>query len=93
MDSDIQAGVHPGMQSVFQFLKYYFVSILSFEHIQPYNTEFVLEGLDGKAAPITCKMVLNFDAAGEARDLIPIVWSERQAVLNVAAGQQIYIDR
>ena len=93
MDSDIQAGCHPGIQSVFHFLRHYFVSILSFEHIQPYNTEFVLEGLDGKAAPITCKMVLNFDAAGEARDLIPIVWSERQAVLNVSAGQQIYIDR
>lgn len=93
MDSDVQAGCHPGMQSVYQFLKYYFASILSFEHVQPHNHEFVLEGLDGKAAPLTCKMVLNFDAAGEARDLIPIVWSERQAVLNVNAGQQIYIDR
>jgi hypothetical protein len=74
-------------------LRHYFCSILSFEHIQPYNTEFVLEGLDGKAAPITCKMVLNFEGQGQARNLIPIVWSERQAVLHINAGQQIFIDR
>jgi hypothetical protein len=34
MDNDVQAGCHPGMQSVYQFLRHYFVSILSFEHIQ-----------------------------------------------------------
>lgn len=93
MDSDIQAGCHPGMQSVYQFLRHYFVSILSFEHVQPHNSEFVLEGLDGKASPLTCKLVLNFDAAGEAGNLIPIVWSERQAVLNVNVGQQLFIER
>jgi hypothetical protein len=80
------------MQSVYQFLRHYFVSILSFEHIQ--NTpEFVLEGLDGKAASITCKWTLNFDGAGVAGDLIPLVWSERQCVLNLRAGQQIFVDK
>ena len=92
MDNDVQAGCHPGMQSVYQFLRYYFVSILSFEHIQ--NTpEFVLEGLDGKAAQINCKLTLTFEDVGEARDLIPLVWSERQCVLNVNAGQQVFVDK
>ena len=92
MDNDVQAGCHPGMQSVYQFLQYYFMSVLSFEHIQ--NTpEFVLEGLDGKAASINCKWTLTFEDDGVPGDLIPLVWSERQCVLNVNAGQQIFVDK
>jgi hypothetical protein len=89
-DNDVRAGQFPGMRDIHQFLKYWFMSILSFEHIQ--NTpEFVVQGLDGKAAAITCKMTLNFEAVGEARDLIPLVWSERQQMVQLNAGQQIRV--
>lgn len=87
-DNDVRAGVFPGMRDVHQFLKYWFMSILSFEHIQ--NTpEFVVQGLDGKAAAILCKFTLNFAQQGEARDLIPFVWSERQQMVQLNAGQQM----
>lgn len=87
-DNDVRAGIFPGMKDVHQFLKYWFMSILSFEHIQ--NTpEFVVQGLDGKAAAINVKWTLTFDAAGQAGDLIPLVWSERQQMVQLNAGQQM----
>lgn len=90
LDSDVQSGVHPGMFSTYQFLKYYFCNILSFEHIQNSN-EFVLEGLDGKASAISCKWTLNFSHVGEAGDLIPLVFAEKQQVLNIGVGQNLQI--
>ena len=90
LNGDIQAGCHPGMNGWGTFLKYYFMHVLSFEHIQN-TSEFVLEGLDGKASAISCKWSLNFDAPGIVGALIPLVYSERQQVLQINAGQQISI--
>lgn len=89
-DNDVRAGCHPGMRDVFAFLKYYFMNILSFEHVQSSN-EFVVQGLDGKASVINCKWILNFDAAGEAGNLVPLVWSERQQMVMLNAGQQMRV--
>ena len=90
MDNDIQSGIHLGMSNLFDFLRHYFLNILSFEHIQN-TTEFVLEGLDGKSAPINCVWKLNYDAVGVAGDVIPLVWSENQRILQINAGQQLLV--
>jgi hypothetical protein len=87
MDSDIQSGNHAGCDNIYNFLKYYFMNILSFEHIQNTN-EFVLEGFDGVASAISCKWSLTFDNVGLAGSLIPIVFAEKQQVLVVQGAPQ-----
>lgn len=90
LDSDIQSGCHSGCKSLGDFLTYYFLNILSFEHIQNTN-DFVLEGLDGKASAITCKWSLTFEGAGVGGDLIPLVWSEKQNIMSIKYGQNVQI--
>jgi hypothetical protein len=88
--NDRNAGVHPGMVSYGHFLSTYFAHILSLEHIQD-TSDFVVQGLNGEAAPINCRWTLNFKGAGVAGDLIPLVFSERQQIMNISAGQQLQI--
>jgi hypothetical protein len=87
---DTQACCHAGCDNIYSFALYYFLNILSFEHIQ--NTDaFVLGGLDGKASAISCKWTLNYDAVGLAGDAFPLVFAENQKVLNILSGQQLMI--
>ena len=89
-DSDITSGCHPGLRSLSDFQRFYFMNILSFEHIQNTN-DFVLEGLDGKASAITCKWSLNYEGAGIAGSVIPLVFSEKQNVMTIGVGQNIQV--
>lgn len=88
--NDRNAGVHPGMVGVGQFLSTYFAHILSLEHIEN-TSDFIVQGLNGEASPINVKWTLNFASQGEAGALIPLVFSERQQIMNISGGQQLQI--
>lgn len=90
MDSDIQSGCHSGCSSIGAFLNWYFVNILSFEHIQNTN-EFVLQGFDGKASAISCKWTMNYEGAAGSTSVFPLIFAENQKVLSISAGQQLLV--
>lgn len=90
MDSDIQSGCHPGCSSIGAFLRYYFINVLSFQHIQNTN-EFVLEGYNGGASAISCKWSMTFEDVGTGGSVFPLIFAENQKVLVVQKGQNLIV--
>jgi len=94
LQSDVQAGIHGGAASILHWIRLYWVSVLSFDHVQNQDA-FTVEGLDGLSAPINVKFTINFDSAtagiGRAGNIIPLFFIETTKMLRVDAGQQVSV--
>lgn len=87
---DIVSNVHPGLNSIFAFLRYYFTHILSLN----YNGETKLptiSGLDGKGSSfnILWKTTIADAVVGVVYpNIYPVVFCAKSQVLQINSGQQ-----
>jgi hypothetical protein len=86
---DINCGCHPGMLSLYHFLKYYFVQVVRFNNISG-DSQFYKSGLAANNTPINVSYQATFD--GVATDSIYLVFfNVMTKVMSINAGRIISI--
>jgi len=91
--NDLTHSLHPGLNSLPAFLKYYFTQILSLNYNKD-GSSTLISGLDGKGSTFNIQWVTTNDtgliAAGQAQ-VQPIVFCEKSQVVVIQPGRQIYV--
>jgi hypothetical protein len=86
---DINCGCHPGMVSLYHFLKYYFVQVVRFNNISG-DSQFYKSGLAANNTPINISYQITGD--GTANDKIYLVFfNVMTKVMSINAGRIISI--
>ena len=86
---DINCACHPGMLSLYHFLKYYFVQVVRFNNISG-DSQFYKSGLAANNTPINISYQATFD--GTATDSIYLVFfNVMTKVMSINAGRIISI--
>ena len=81
------SGVHPGVLSLYHFLKYYFCHILSLENISG-DGQFWRSGLSGNGSTINIGYTATFDSSN-TEDISPIIFCRSTKVLTISGGHLI----
>lgn len=85
---DMGTGVHPGLQSLGHFLKFYFTHICSLEMIQ--NDGFYKSGLDGKSSSLNVVWKTSF-GANTSDKVTPFIFAKTTRILQVNEGNSIVV--
>lgn len=86
---DINCGCHPGMVSLYHFLKYYFIQVVRFNNISG-DGQFYKSGLAANNTPINISYQATFDST--ATDSIYLVFfNVMTKVMSINAGRIISI--
>ena len=86
---DINCSCHPGMVSLWHFLKYYFVQVVRFNNISG-DGQFYKSGLAANNTPINISYTATFD--GTASDSVYLVFfNVMTKVMSISAGRIISI--
>ena len=85
---DMSAGVHQGMRSLSDFLKYYFAHIVSLENISK-NDDFYKSGLDGKSSALNIVWKQSYPTTGG--NVVPYIFAKCTRIMQVNEGNQISI--
>lgn len=88
LNIDMASGIHPGIQSVAHYLKYYFTHILSLENITN-DGQFWKSGLDGRAAPLNIMWKTSF--VGTTKNITPFIFCNVSRMLEINEGAQINV--
>lgn len=86
---DMAAGIFPGCRSLADFLKYFFVHIVSLENIQ--NGEFYKSGLDGKSSALNVVWKLAYNSSAVSMKQAPYIFAKCTRIMQVNEGNQITI--
>lgn len=92
LNNDLYSGLHSGILSIFHFMKYYFVHILSLEYLAG-DGQFWKSGLDGRASSITIVWETTFNTALTyvPANLIPVVYCRRTNIVTILEGHQVMV--
>jgi len=85
---DMGTGVHPGLQSLAHFLKFYFTHICSLEMIQ--NDGFYKSGLDGKSSSLNVVWKTSF-GANTSDKVTPFIFAKTTRILQINEGSSITV--
>lgn len=85
---DMAAGVHSGLRSLADFLKYYFCHIVSLENIQ--HQDFYKSGLDGKSSALNIVWKLAYSTTGTMSQT-PYIFAKTTRILQVNEGGSIVV--
>jgi len=85
---DMSAGVHQGMRSLSDFLKYYFAHIVSLENISK-NDDFYKSGLDGKSAALNIVWKQHYPTTGG--NVVPYIFAKCTRILQINEGNQVSV--
>jgi hypothetical protein len=85
---DMSVGVHQGMRSLSDFLKYYFAHIVSLENISK-NDDFYKSGLDGKSSALNIVWKQSYPTTGG--NVVPYIFAKCTRIMQVNEGNQITI--
>jgi hypothetical protein len=85
---DMGTGVHPGLQSLAHFLKFYFAHICSLEMIQ--NDGFYKSGLDGKSSSLNVVWKTSF-GANTSDKVTPFIFAKTTRILQINEGNSITV--
>ena len=84
----MSVGVHQGMRSLSDFLKYYFAHIVSLENISK-NDDFYKSGLDGKSSALNIVWKQSYPTTGG--NVVPYIFAKCTRIMQVNEGNQITI--
>lgn len=85
---DMSSGIYPGCRSLPDFLKYFFVHIVSLENISK-NDDFYKSGLDGKSSALNVVWKQHYpNPSGTA---IPYIFAKTTRLIQINEGNQITI--
>lgn len=85
---DMSAGVHQGMRSISDFLKYYFAHIVSLENISK-NDDFYKSGLDGKSSALNIVWKQHYPTTGG--NVVPYIFAKCTRILQINEGNQVSV--
>lgn len=85
---DMSSGVHPGLRSLSDFLKYYFAHIVSLENIQ--HQDFYKSGLDGKSSALNIVWKLAYSTVSTMSQT-PYIFAKTTRILQVNEGGSIVV--
>lgn len=85
---DMSSGVHPGLRSLPDFLKYYFAHIVSLENIQ--HQDFYKSGLDGKSSALNIVWKLAYSTVSTMSQT-PYIFAKTTRILQVNEGGSIVV--
>ena len=85
---DMSSGVHPGLRSLPDFLKYYFTHIVSLENIQ--HQDFYKSGLDGKSSALNIVWKLAYSTVATMSQT-PYIYAKTTRILQVNEGGSIVV--
>ena len=85
---DMSAGVHSGLRSLADFLKYYFCHIVSLENIQ--HQDFYKSGLDGKSSALNIVWKLAYSTTNTMSQT-PYIFAKTTRILQVNEGGSIVV--
>ena len=85
---DMSVGVHQGMRSLSDFLKYYFAHIVSLENISK-NDDFYKSGLDGKSSALNIVWKQSYPTTGG--NVVPYIFAKCTRIMQVNEGNSISI--
>jgi hypothetical protein len=84
---DMGIGVHPGLQSLAHFLKFYFAHICSLEMINA--GDFYKSGLDGKSSALNVVWKLAFGTSADK--ITPYIFAKTTRILQINEGHSVSV--
>jgi hypothetical protein len=88
-NQDMGSGVFPGCRSIADFLKYFFVHIVSLENISK-NDDMWKSGLDGKSSALNVNWRLNYNTASSYLQT-PYIFAKCTRILQVNEGNSVNV--
>lgn len=85
--TDLSVGVHPGLQSLAHFLKFYFAHICSLEMINA--GDFYKSGLDGKSSALNVVWKLVFGTTADK--ITPYIFAKTTRILQINEGHSVSV--
>ena len=85
---DMSSGIYPGCRSLPDFLKYFFVHIVSLENISK-NDDFYKSGLDGKSSALNVVWKQHYPTTGG--NVVPYIYAKCTRIIQINEGNQITI--
>lgn len=85
---DMSVGVHQGMRSLSDFLKYYFAHIVSLENISK-NDDFYKSGLDGKSSALNIVWKQTYPTP--SGNVVPYIFAKCTRILQINEGNQVSV--
>ena len=86
---DMTLSVHSGMRSLADFLKYYFVHIVSLENID--NGNFTKSGLDSKSSGLNVVWKLAYNSAAISLKQSPYIFAKCTRILQINEGHSVIV--
>lgn len=85
---DMASGVHAGLRSLSDYLKYYFAHIVSLENIQ--HQDFYKSGLDGKSSALNIVWKLAYSTTSTMAQT-PYIFAKTTRILQINEGGSIVV--
>jgi hypothetical protein len=85
-----QGGAHPGILSIFHFLKYYAVHIEDLTCLDKADPEFFISGLDSRGTSASITWNATFTSTN-AQTITPILFVRTSKVLKIGTGRSIEV--
>lgn len=85
---DMSSGIYSGCRSLSDFLKYFFVHIVSLENISK-NDDFYKSGLDGKSSALNVVWKQHYPTTGG--NVVPYIYAKTTRIMQINEGNQITI--
>ena len=84
------SGTHPGILSLYHFLKYYFCHILSLENLSG-DGQFFRSGLSGNGSSININYSAVFDGGNNTETIQPVIFCRSTKILSIQKGHLISV--
>ena len=88
LQQDMGSGVYPGLRSLSDYLKYFFVHIVSLENIQ--SGDFYKSGLDGKSSSLNIVWKLAFSTTDTMRQT-PYIFDKCTRIVQINEGNSVIV--
>lgn len=85
---DMSSGIYSGCRSLPDFLKYFFVHIVSLENISK-NDDFYKSGLDGKSSALNVVWKQHYPTTGG--NVVPYIFAKTTRLMQINEGNQVTI--
>ena len=86
---DMSVSVHSGVRSLADFLKYYFVHIVSLENID--NSHFTKSGLDSKSSGLNVVWKIAYNSSAVSLKQSPYIFAKCTRILQINEGHSVIV--
>jgi hypothetical protein len=86
---DMSVSVHSGVRSLADFLKYYFVHIVSLENID--NSHFTKSGLDSKSSGLNVVWKIAYNSSAVSMKQSPYIFAKCTRILQINEGHSVIV--